>query len=57
MTYVLQIRTLNVGPFNSHAEAQIWAEKQGIDNYEMLQVLDCKAAKTKLNYKHLYLVT
>lgn len=57
MTYVLQLGFLNVGPFDSHAAAQTWAERQGIDNYKMLQILDVNKAKDKLHCKHLYLVT
>ena len=57
MTYVLQLGLLNVGPFDSHAAAQTWAERQGIDNYKMLKVLDLNEAKDKLHCKHLYLVT
>ena len=57
MTYILRLGTLNVGPFCSHAAAQTWAEKQGIDNYKMLQVLSPNEAKDKLHCKHLYLVT
>ena len=57
MTYVLQLGLLNVGPFDSHAAAQTWAEKQGIDNYKMLQFSDLNESKDKLHCKHLYLVT
>ena len=57
MTYLFQLGLLNVGPFDSHAAAQTWAERQGIDNYKMLQVLDLNEAKDKLHCKHLYLVT
>jgi len=38
MTFVLQIGELNVGPFETAAHAQQWAERRGIDTWRLLKI-------------------
>ena len=40
MTYALQIYDIQVGPFTTHIAATVFAERNGYDNYLMIELYD-----------------
>jgi hypothetical protein len=40
MNYALQIHDIQVGPFTTHIAATVFAERNGFDNYSMIELYD-----------------
>jgi hypothetical protein len=40
MTYALQIHGIQVGPFDTHIGATVFAEQNGFDDYTMIKLYD-----------------
>jgi hypothetical protein len=40
MIYALQIHDIQVGPFATHIAATVFAERNGFDNYSMIELYD-----------------
>jgi hypothetical protein len=40
MTYALLIDSIQVGPFTTHIAATVFAERNGFDNYSMIELYD-----------------
>jgi hypothetical protein len=40
MTYALLIDAIQVGPFTTHIAATVFAERNGFDNYSMIELYD-----------------
>jgi len=40
MNYALQIHNVQVGPFMTHIAATVYAEQNGHDNYQMIELYD-----------------
>jgi hypothetical protein len=40
MNYALQIHDIQVGPFTTHIAATVFAERNGYDNYSMIELYD-----------------
>ena len=40
MNYALQIDSIQVGPFTTHIAATVFAERNGFDDYSMIELYD-----------------
>jgi hypothetical protein len=48
MTYILNLGPWHVGPFQTHACAQHWAESHGVDNFVMAELDDPAEAPARI---------
>ena len=52
MNYALQIHDIQVGPFTTHIAATVFAERNGYDNYSMIELYDPAEAPGLIYWLH-----